>query len=240
VHSHARSRSYSCRPSPHRCRRRCPRRYPPRMTPLPCCKRPPSSGGDGRRHAGPLRAPNAAQASRARARPSPLRRSGPRAVLDRANVRVFATAVGARVVAGSAVPACGAPSAPRFLARARVRFVTADSAVVTVDVRCQPTTLETTVTPPPSGGAARVCRASCGLQHLGRARDRVAHVGVSRWPDANAMARDNASIVYGFTRRSRKPRTADPPGRRDRRIRSRRPTPAPDAARARAAPSRCR
>jgi hypothetical protein len=81
--------------------------------------------------------------------PKPAAAQWSAAVLDRANVRVFATAVGARVVAGAAVPACGAPSAPRFMARARVRFVTADSAVVTVDVRCQPTTLEPAVTPPP-------------------------------------------------------------------------------------------
>lgn len=70
-------------------------------------------------------------------------------LLERATVRVFATAVGARVVAGTSVPACGTPAAPRYLARARVRFVTADSAVVTVDVRCQPTSADSTMAPPP-------------------------------------------------------------------------------------------
>ena len=69
-------------------------------------------------------------------------------LLERANVRVFAAAVGARVVAGAAVPACGTSSAPRQLARARVRFVTADSAVVTVDVRCQPVLSDSTMPPP--------------------------------------------------------------------------------------------
>lgn len=73
-------------------------------------------------------------------------------LLERANVRVFAAAVGARVVAGARVPACSTSSAPRFLARARVRFVTADSAVVTVDIRCQPAASDSTtdtMLPPP-------------------------------------------------------------------------------------------
>jgi len=69
-------------------------------------------------------------------------------LLERATVRVFAAAVGARVVAGAGVPVCGTPTAPRFLARARVRFVTADSAVVTVDVRCQPTAADSTMALP--------------------------------------------------------------------------------------------
>ncbi|MFN0100334.1 MAG: hypothetical protein ACKVS7_16840 [Gemmatimonadaceae bacterium] len=63
-------------------------------------------------------------------------------LLDRANVRVFASAIGVRVVAGSAVPSCGSTSAPQYRARARVRFVTADSAVVTVEIRCQPARVE--------------------------------------------------------------------------------------------------
>lgn len=80
--------------------------------------------------------------------PKPAAAQWSAGVLERANVRVFAAAVGARVVAGVAVPACSTSSAPRFLARARVRFVTPDSAVVTVDTRCQPTATDSTTAPP--------------------------------------------------------------------------------------------
>ncbi len=82
--------------------------------------------------------------ARAQCRAGMAEQCGPRRVaaewvaglLDRRWVDEIARGVGARLRSGDAMPACRTGPSARYLARARLRFLTADSASVSVDLRC--------------------------------------------------------------------------------------------------------